>query len=230
MKKNQNNPRKRYNEEELIFLAKNVFEIYVDKYNKNEPLQYSIMQPSSNKEIIHKVASEISMSTGTAENYSERLFNLWNELNDFGIHNGLEKCPSLLKKAGNEVFDKNRFVKKSLINSFSFEKALDEKILNSKNLSKEERAFRLKNSPKKPTTTEVVTKQYNRNPDVIVEVLDRAKGICEKCQKSAPFLRAKDNTPYLEVHHIEMLADDGDDTVENAIAVCPNCHRELHFG
>ncbi len=23
---------------------------------------------------------------------------------------------------------------------------------------------------------------------------------------------------------------DGDDTVENAIALCPTCHRELHFG
>ena len=22
----------------------------------------------------------------------------------------------------------------------------------------------------------------------------------------------------------------GDDTVKNAIALCPNCHRELHFG
>ena len=26
------------------------------------------------------------------------------------------------------------------------------------------------------------------------------------------------------------LADGGADTVENAIAVCPNCHRELHYG
>ncbi|WP_342542729.1 HNH endonuclease signature motif containing protein [Paenisporosarcina sp. FSL H8-0542] len=36
--------------------------------------------------------------------------------------------------------------------------------------------------------------------------------------------------PYLEVHHIKRLADNGEDSVENAIAVCPNCHRELHFG
>ena len=44
------------------------------------------------------------------------------------------------------------------------------------------------------------------------------------------FNRKKDNTPYLEVHHIIRLADDGDDSVENAIALCPNCHREAHFG
>ena len=32
------------------------------------------------------------------------------------------------------------------------------------------------------------------------------------------------------VHHLKQLADGGSDTTTNAIAVCPNCHRELHFG
>ncbi|WP_147195697.1 HNH endonuclease [Rummeliibacillus stabekisii] len=40
----------------------------------------------------------------------------------------------------------------------------------------------------------------------------------------------KRRPPNLEVHHIKRLADGEEDTVENAIAVCPNCHRELHFG
>jgi len=44
------------------------------------------------------------------------------------------------------------------------------------------------------------------------------------------FIRKKDNTPYLEVHHKIQLAEGGEDSIENAIAVCPNCHRELHFG
>lgn len=48
--------------------------------------------------------------------------------------------------------------------------------------------------------------------------------------QQAPFLRASDQSSYLEVHHKVPLADDGDDTVGNAIAVCPNCHREEHFG
>jgi 5-methylcytosine-specific restriction enzyme A len=26
------------------------------------------------------------------------------------------------------------------------------------------------------------------------------------------------------------LADDGPDIVENAVALCPNCHRRLHHG
>jgi predicted HNH restriction endonuclease len=81
-----------------------------------------------------------------------------------------------------------------------------------------------------PDTYEITTKAFKRNADVIAEVLIRANGFCEKCGKEAPFKRATDGTPYLEVHHIKRLADNGEDTVENALAVCPNCHRELHFG
>ncbi|MFE8698260.1 HNH endonuclease [Cytobacillus sp. FJAT-53684] len=81
-----------------------------------------------------------------------------------------------------------------------------------------------------PDIFEVKTKAFRRNAVVIAEVLIRANGVCEKCGKEAPFKRASDGSPYLEVHHKERLADGGEDTVENAMAVCPNCHRELHFG
>jgi len=81
-----------------------------------------------------------------------------------------------------------------------------------------------------PESYETTTRVFKRNPDVIAEVLIRAKGVCEKCKKPAPFRKALDGTPYLEVHHQIRLADGGEDTVDNAVAVCPNCHRELHFG
>ncbi|MGL6002403.1 MAG: HNH endonuclease, partial [Plesiomonas sp.] len=55
-------------------------------------------------------------------------------------------------------------------------------------------------------------------------------GCCQKCKNEAPFNRKSDGTPYLEVHHKIFLSDGGEDTVENSIALCPNCHRELHFG
>ncbi|WP_278739575.1 HNH endonuclease [Paenibacillus macerans] len=80
-----------------------------------------------------------------------------------------------------------------------------------------------------PETYETKTRVFKCNPDVIAEVLVRANGICERCKTPAPFKRAN-GTPYLEVHHKTRLADGGEDTVDNAIAVCPNCHRELHFG
>jgi 5-methylcytosine-specific restriction endonuclease McrA len=81
-----------------------------------------------------------------------------------------------------------------------------------------------------PETYETISIVYRRNPDVIAEVLVRANGVCEKCEMPAPFKRVSNGTPYLEVHHKIRLADEGEDTVDNSIAVCPNCHRELHFG
>lgn len=92
------------------------------------------------------------------------------------------------------------------------------------------REKKLKAAPKKPKVISVTTKVYSRNPDVVAEVLIQAKGNCEKCKKPAPFIRAKDNSPYLEVHHKVQLANGGEDTVQNAIALCPNCHRESHYG
>jgi hypothetical protein len=93
-----------------------------------------------------------------------------------------------------------------------------------------ERRERLKGASKLATKVSVVTEVFLRNPDVVAEVLFRAQGKCDYCHRPAPFLRKKNGSPYLEVHHKKQLANGGEDTVENAIALCPNCHRELHFG
>jgi hypothetical protein len=34
----------------------------------------------------------------------------------------------------------------------------------------------------------------------------------------------------LESHHVIALANDGEDGLTNVIALCPNDHREAHFG
>jgi len=103
-------------------------------------------------------------------------------------------------------------------------------IINALKESPENRKRFIDKAPKKPERKTVETTIFVRNPYVVAEVLDRAKGICERCKSIAPFLRKSDDSPYLEVHHKTPLSEDGDDTVENAIALCPNCHRELHFG
>ena len=110
------------------------------------------------------------------------------------------------------------------------ESDLAEEISKSKKDSSEVRRQRLDSTPKKPEEIQIISRGFKRNPDVITEVLIRANGKCERCKSNAPFIRKKDNSPYLEVHHRITLADGGDDSVENAIAVCPNCHREIHFG
>lgn len=91
------------------------------------------------------------------------------------------------------------------------------------------RRARLAKASPLPRRIEVVTTVFERNPDMVAEVLLRAKGICEKCKRPAPFLRRSDKSPYLEVHHRISLGEGGEDTVANAIALCPNCHRAAHF-
>lgn len=71
--------------------------------------------------------------------------------------------------------------------------------------------------------------RFVRDPNVIAWVLEQAAGTCEACGDKAPF-RRDDGEPYLEVHHVRPLAEGGPDTVDNAIACCPNCHRHLHHG
>jgi 5-methylcytosine-specific restriction enzyme A len=88
---------------------------------------------------------------------------------------------------------------------------------------------RLKLAPKIPEKVVALSTAFKRNADVIAFVLKRAKGKCELCGLDAPFQRLND-TPYLEVHHWITLADGGEDTVNNAGALCPNCHKNAHFG
>ncbi len=92
------------------------------------------------------------------------------------------------------------------------------------------RAECLAKAPRIPSQYVICQIVFRRNPDVVAEVLDRANGKCELCGVPAPFLRASDQEPYLEVHHTVRLSDGGEDTVDNAVAACPNCHRKQHHG
>lgn len=69
---------------------------------------------------------------------------------------------------------------------------------------------------------------YVRDPRVRSAALLRAGGCCEYCDV-AGFARA-DGAIYLGTHHIVPLHEGGPDTVANVICLCPNHHREAHFG
>jgi 5-methylcytosine-specific restriction enzyme A len=79
-----------------------------------------------------------------------------------------------------------------------------------------------------PTSKKTFVNQVSRDPEVKAWLLLNSNGICECCGSSAPFI-SKTGIPYLEIHHVKRLSDDGPDTPENAVALCPNCHRALHY-
>ncbi len=125
-----------------------------------------------------------------------------------------------LKESGYSLID----VRVASDNNFN------EEVKKSRAGSSAKRRERLTAAPKKPSIIATLYSSFKRNPDVVAEVLELAKGKCRKCRAKAPFIKKSNDEPYLEVHHIDQLANGGDDTVENAIALCPNCHRELHYG
>ena len=111
-----------------------------------------------------------------------------------------------------------------------FSAAFAAEIEHSSRNTSDARRERLKNARKLPERIPVLSYEFARNPDVVAEVLYGASGSCNRCGSAAPFKRRTDGSPYLEVHHRIPLAAGGEDTVENATALCPNCHRECHYG
>lgn len=80
---------------------------------------------------------------------------------------------------------------------------------------------------RQPQRKEASSTVFLRDPLVKAFVLQQARGSCEYCSAVAPFKNLQGND-YLEVHHMRALAEGGSDRVQNAVALCPNCHRALH--
>ena len=76
--------------------------------------------------------------------------------------------------------------------------------------------------------TKYQTIAYSRNPYISEYVKRCAKGICQLCNEPAPFQDQK-GQPYLETHHIVWLSRGGEDSINNCVAHCPNCHRKMHI-
>lgn len=111
-----------------------------------------------------------------------------------------------------------------------YELTFENEIKNSQKDSRESRLKRLRKAEKLPQKTFSTSKIYIRNADVVAEVLERANGNCEYCKKAAPFKKDSDGLGFLEVHHVIPLSENGLDTIENCVALCPNCHRHAHYG
>ena len=109
------------------------------------------------------------------------------------------------------------------------ERAFEEQITVASQDTSEARMERIAHAEKMAHRVAVTSFVFARNADVVAEILARARGICGAYGSSAPFTRRSNGTPYLEIHHTKPLADGGEDSIENAIALCPNCHRKAHY-
>ncbi len=79
----------------------------------------------------------------------------------------------------------------------------------------------------KPEEKTVTVKQIYRDPYIAEYAKKRANGICQLCGQYAPF-KDSEGKPYLESHHIIWLSRGGADSIDNTVALCPNCHKKMH--
>lgn len=89
------------------------------------------------------------------------------------------------------------------------------------------RALKAKGPPRTVTGTSTT---FIRDPYVTLEALARAAGQCQMPGCSSQLFKRDDGSPYLEVHHLTPLSEDGFDELDNVAALCPACHREMHHG
>ena len=91
----------------------------------------------------------------------------------------------------------------------------------------EELEFKARYSVKEGGRREVVSEVFDSDRIVAEYAQRKADGVCQLCNRPAPF-RDRNGEPFLEIHHIIPLEEGGQDTIENVVALCPNCHRKMH--
>jgi 5-methylcytosine-specific restriction protein A len=114
-----------------------------------------------------------------------------------------------------------------IVPKVELDKTFARKIKKASTLTLEELKSKASKSQSKPGSRVATTTTYQRDPNVVSYTLKRVNGVCELCEQPAPFNK-RNGEPYLEVHHVVQLAHGGEDTIGNAVALCPNCHRKMH--
>ncbi len=61
----------------------------------------------------------------------------------------------------------------------------------------------------------------------INKIYNRAKSKCECC--GCETFEKKNGEMYFEIHHIVHYSDGGENSAQNCVLLCPNCHRKIHF-
>jgi hypothetical protein len=88
---------------------------------------------------------------------------------------------------------------------------------------------RVNNINPRPNQVEHIIRTFPRNATLKTYIKRRSNYICEmpNCNYRG-FLKVNGET-YIEVHHVIPLSEGGEDIMNNTVALCPNCHRALHY-
>ena len=122
-----------------------------------------------------------------------------------------------------KIIDKNNIIDESLLKECSDNIEKRVKKLNIDEIRK----MALIDSKKNISMRKVISHSYDRSHYISLYVKILSKGVCELCNNRAPF-NDSDGFPYLEGHHVKWMSKEGEDDINNVVALCPNCHRKMH--
>lgn len=217
----------------LVIISDHTKGLYDDKYYGNE-LHYTGMGLEGDQELNYRQNKTLAESNKNGVDV--HLFEVF-KAKEY-IYRGMVK---LCKEPYQEIqLDKNNNERtvwifpliiidsEDIIDSSVYDICYENKIKEIKKMSRKnlERLVKEKNNVKTSYRT-IKTTTYIRDPYIAEYAKLRADGFCQLCEEKAPFY-TKNNKPYLEAHHLKWLSKGGIDTIDNVVALCPNCHRKMH--
>lgn len=88
---------------------------------------------------------------------------------------------------------------------------------------------RVQNVNTRPVQVQRVVSVYSRNNALRAFVKSRANYSCEMLDCDYIAFEKENGEKYIEVHHLIPLAEGGEDSIANTVALCPTCHRKIHY-
>lgn len=80
-----------------------------------------------------------------------------------------------------------------------------------------------------PSQVEQIVRVYPRNNVLRTYVKERSNYSCEMPGCDYIGFNKNDGKKYIEIHHVTPLSEGGEDSINNTVALCPNCHRKIHY-
>lgn len=217
----------------LVIISDHTKDLYDDKYYGNE-LHYTGMGMKGDQELYKQQNKTLAESNSNG--IEVHLFEVF-KAKEY-IYRGIVKlCKEPYQEKQLDEDNNERKVwmfpliildSEEMIDSDVYNVYYQDKIKKIRKLSKDnlEQIVREKNNVKTSYRT-IKTTTYIRDPYIAEYAKLRANGFCQLCEEKAPFY-TKNNKPYLEAHHLKWLSKGGTDTIDNVVALCPNCHRKMH--
>lgn len=165
---------------------------------------------------ISKVTSSKKASPFTAAGYIKICSDDPTELFKYAISQGRSIAPHHSRCCA-------RFVDTSIFDSFNHLVVEHTGSAGPTILELSKQAKKAGRSQPKKVSSEVTT--FARSDEVVKYAKAVSEGACSLCK----CVFEREPQRFLDCHHIVFLRDGGEDTRENVVAVCPNCHRKLHL-